>query len=363
MSPAAAARSPELPEALPPLVVLVGDEDRKKDRLLEEIVTRCGQDAAVISWNSDPADRPEVELSRLLCDLRSRPLFGGRRVVVARDGDGLLKRCGAGLSGALQATGGNLLVMLMRTLDQRTTFAREVKKRGQLIACERPKPDGDAIASGAGELLNAVQDEARRHGIELAAPAARELAARTGNDLMLVSTELAKLALYTHGRKRVDLADVEAVTPRSAVWDQFQLFQEVARGDAAAALRRLRGMLREGTTDRSGKRSTDPRSIGMAVLYMLHNKVRLLARYRELQAAGLDKEAMRVALGVRNPGQMFYLGKEANVPIVAMAEPAIAALAEADRDLKSSVAPQLVLERLLVRLALLVRPASRQAAR
>ncbi len=354
---------PSLPDPLPTVVVLAGDEDRAKVVLLAELTTRFGKDGDVVSWSKDDLRRPDRELSQLFSDLGSRPLFGGARLIVSRDGDDLVKRTGAGLVKALEIQSGNHLVILMRALDQRTAFAKAVKKQGGLVVCQRPKVDGDARGAAAGELVREVVEEARRLGLEIPPDAALELAGRTGNDLLLLHNELQKLALYRGGPGRIARSDVEALVPRSAAWDQFQLFQEVATGRVSDALRRLRGMFAEGTTDRSGRRTTDGRSIASSLLALLGRRLRLLARYRRLSARGLAKEELQRALLIKNPGQLFYLGREVNLPLVAAADEALAAMLEADRALKRSVDPALVLERLLVRWTSLVRrPGSRPTA-
>ncbi|MFH0944913.1 MAG: DNA polymerase III subunit delta [Planctomycetota bacterium] len=354
MNRASASGEPAIGKKIPVVVALVGDEERSKERLLAEILERAGQDAARISWTGEEG-KPREELSRLLSDLCSRPLFGGCKVIVARDGEGLLKRVGQNLIAALDAEAGNHLVLLMRSLDNRTRLARRLKKEGGLISCVRPKLDSFGQADGApgGDLVRALQHEARQHGLRMGGSVAVELAGRTGNDLLLAAGELEKLKLYLEDEENVTIRDVEAVVPRSAGWDQFQLFQEVATGDVRRALVRLRGMFQQGTIDRTGRRVTEPRAMAMTLLALLHNRLRLLARYRSLTAAGVQGEELRQALGIRNPGQLFYLGKEMNLPLVQRAESAVAPLAEADRSIKTGEPAATVLERLVVRLALL----------
>lgn len=357
-----------LPKTLPGVVALVGDEERKKERLLQELIDRAGSDAGVVSWQKDGAEKAESEVSRLLSDYASRPLFGGTKVLVARDGDALVKRAGKALSAAIEVDSGNRLVLMMRALDQRTSFAKKLKKAGGLFVCARPRAETDA--SGAvppgSELVREILAEAARRGLQLEPRAAAELAGRTGNDLLLASNELEKIATHLGdgGDKKVTSAVIDALVPQSAAWDQFQLFQEVATGNLPWALRRVRGMIEMGTVDRGGRRTTDPRSIALALVALLHQRIRLLARFRALQARGVRGEEMQQALRIRNPGQLYYLGKEANLPIVAAAESAVAALAEADRGLKLGQPPKVLLERLVVRLARAATPtpSSRGAA-
>ena len=160
--------APKLPETTPPVLALVGDEARAKEALLQELLARAGADAAVVSWSVDPQDKPEKELSQLLTDLRSRPLFGGRRVVVVRDGDGLVKRLGNGLAAALERDAGNTLVLMLGSLDTRTKLGKALKASGGLIACARPKAAVDGAATPAsGELLDRLSSAAKAKGLTL----------------------------------------------------------------------------------------------------------------------------------------------------------------------------------------------------
>ena len=107
----------------------------------------------------------------------------------------------------------------------------------------------------------------------------------------------------------------------------------------------------------SGLVAAIARTIGATVTAVLHNRIRLLARYRDLARAGVRGDELQQALGIKNPGQLFYLGKEVSLPLVARAADAAAALLEADRGLKGSEPADAVLERLVVRLAGLAQPA------
>lgn len=80
----------------PAVAAFVSDEELKKDDLLKQVLALAGKDASVLSFApGESGDKPNAELARLEADLRSRPLFGGRKVIVVRDGDGFVKRCGA----------------------------------------------------------------------------------------------------------------------------------------------------------------------------------------------------------------------------------------------------------------------------
>lgn len=357
-TPAAAPTATE--KRLPAVFAIVGDDEAGKQSELERLLERLGKDATVHGYVDPSGGSPEAEVAALAADLRTRSLFGGRKVVVARDGDSLVKRADKLLVALLGIDTGCHLVMLLRSLDGRLAFSKQLKEMGGLIARERPKADAfdfaPAEAFARSEQLGAIAARAADKGLELEDSAALELAGRVGTDLLLLDAELEKLALFRGSeRRKTTRGDVAELTPRSAAWDQFKLFQEVASGDASAALERLRGMLDQGALDRSGKRVSDPASIGLGLVALLHHRLRMLALHRELTAAGAGREQLLEALDIKNPGQLFYLGREAGLPLVARAERALPLLLDADRALKRSEPAVVVLEGLVLRLARLAR--------
>lgn len=347
----------------PAVAAFVGDEELKKDELLKQVLALAGKDASVLAFApGESGDKPNAELARLEADLRSRPLFGGRKVIVVRDGDGFVKRCGADAERLLDVRCGNVLVLIARQLDGRTAFAKAVQKRGVFVRCDRPKAElshFDLRRGGPSELEVALAAEARKRGVALSSTAAAELAARTGNDMLLAAGELEKLALYVGPGREVSSADVEQLVPQSAALDQFRLFEEVATGDAPAALRRLRRIWTDGTSDRRGKRMTDVRGIAAVVIALLARRLELLCRYRELKVRGVAGPDLQQALGVKNPGQMFFLDKEASLPLLARGTEALRVLATADRGLKSGVEPEIAVETAVARMASWVRVGTR----
>ncbi len=356
-SKATADGAPEHPfaDGIPAVVALAGDEELTKDRWFAELIAAAGKSASVIEW-SDPTDSAGKELQRLLSDLRSRPLFGGCKVIVVRDGDALVKRHGNDLAAACEITNGNHLVLRMRTIDGRTELAKKLGAIGGLLRCQRPEANPGEIEGGLPDdspLVATALAEAARRGITIDRAAVRELLGRTGNDLLLVSVEIDKLSLAFADRAaplRIEADDVRALVPRSAAYDQFQLVQAVLNGRAGEAVTRIRGVLRHGTLDRRGKRVTDPSAISLSLIALLTARISLLLRYRAASARGLAGPELQQELGVKNPGQLWFLAKETGLPILKSGADAVRALTDADRDLKSGRPAEHVLESMVLRL-------------
>lgn len=350
----------ETERAPPSVIVVCGDDELGKDEALAEILAREGKDADVVSWEARPGVRGEAEIVELARDLASRSLFASRRVIVVKDGDGLVKRAKALLPNLLGSKAGNRLVMRCTGVDQRLAFFKRVKEEGGLIVRERPKADHLDVdfTRGAGEsaLVGSIIAAARARGVEIESQAARELAMRVGNDRLAIASELEKCTLAIADRpgaeaKRITSRMIEALTPQSATFEPFRLFSEIATGDVKRALERVHGLLERGMLDRSGRRVVDPSAITIMVIAMLHQRLALLARYRDAVSRGLARDEIQKEIGVKNPGQMFFLQKEAGLPLVSRAEAAIEAMAEADRGQKTGEPPERVLPKLVARLA------------
>lgn len=351
-----------IPDPLPAYLVIAGDDEQRKDEILTQVRASFGKDADILDIDFD--GRGEDMVVRLARDLTTRSLFGGTRVLVLRDGDALVKKAGKALAELPIPLEGNHLILRCVSIDQRFSFFKRVKDSGGLLMCERPKADHLDLdagnSAGESELLNVIQADARRRDLSLDNATALEIALRLGNDRLAIGNELAKLGML-RGDGRITLADVQALTPQSALLEPFRLFQEVAVGDAGRAMTRVRGLLERGVVDRSGRRIKEPQGIALMLLATLSQKLALLGRYREAQARGLNRDQIQSLIGVKNPGQMYFLAKEVAFPIVAKAGDALIALGVADRAIKRGEDAELALMKLIGRLAILVAQAKQRS--
>ena len=85
--------------------------------------------------------------------------------------------------------------------------------------------------------------KAQEAGLRLEPDAARELVDSLGADMMLVSSELEKLLLYTAGRGRITLGDVETMVLSAKQRTLYELTDAISAHDPARALALLQGLL------------------------------------------------------------------------------------------------------------------------
>ncbi len=104
---------------------------------------------------------------------------------------------------------------------------------------------------GMVELAHVNEDDAMRwvtataqeQGTRVEAEAARELVDALGADMMMVASELEKLLLYTLGRGRITLGDVETMVLSAKQRSLYELTDAISARNRAKALALLAGLL------------------------------------------------------------------------------------------------------------------------
>ena len=104
---------------------------------------------------------------------------------------------------------------------------------------------------GIVELARVSEDDAMRlaavtaqeAGTRMEADAARELVDALGADMMLIASELEKLLLYTEGRGRITLGDVETMVLAAKQRSLYELTDAISQHNRARALAILDGLL------------------------------------------------------------------------------------------------------------------------
>jgi len=104
---------------------------------------------------------------------------------------------------------------------------------------------------GMVELARVTEEDAMRWtvakaqeaGLQMETDAARELVDALGADMMLVASELEKLLLYTSGRGRITLGDVETMVLSAKQRTLYELTDAISARDRVRALALLQGLL------------------------------------------------------------------------------------------------------------------------
>jgi DNA polymerase-3 subunit delta len=202
------------------------------------------------------------------------------------------------------------------------------------------------------DAMRWVSATAQEAGARMDADAARELVDALGADMMLISSELEKLLLYTLGHGRITLGDVETMVLGAKQRSLYELTDAISARDRVRALALLQGLL-------NSSDAGEDAAIGH--LYMLARTFRQMLVILEKNVR--DSRAIWQALW-----QGFRMPPFAAEDLIRQARRyknrrdltrALKLIARADLELRSSPPDKrLVLERLVYELASEAKPAS-----
>ena len=214
-------------------------------------VAACfGSDATLRVWSiaalTQDGDVTQFEgestrWSDLRDDLATASLFdmGGTRTIVVRGADKFVSDHRPELEKHVAKPGtASRLILELNSLASNTRLYKALAKDHQLVACSSStdKKLGVTAASRRKFLTSYV---AGRHKTKLANAAADALIEMMGEEIGMLDTEIAKLALYCDAGQSIDEAivrDVVAGWQGKTVW---QITDAIAEGNAAEALRQL----------------------------------------------------------------------------------------------------------------------------
>ena len=231
-------------------------------------------------------------------------------------------------------------------LDDKNRFERLTETLGQhcgMVELARVNEE---------DAMRWIAAAAEEGGARMDADAARELVDSLGADMMLISSELEKLLLFTQGKARITLGDVETMVLGAKQRTLYELTDAISARDRVRALALLQGLL-------NSSDAGEDAAIGH--LYMLAKTFRQMLVILEKNVR--DSRAIWQALW-----QGFRMPPFAADDLIRQARRyksrreltrALRLVARADLELRSSPPDKrLVLERLVYELASDAKPAS-----
>ncbi|MBO6758117.1 MAG: DNA polymerase III subunit delta [Roseibium sp.] len=166
---------------------------------------------------SDPA--------RLIDEVLTVPLFGGRRIIWIKDTAG--KNLNPALDPVLKQEDWPALVVIE---------GGDIKKGAGLRKLVEPHKRAVAIPcySDTDRTIDQlIDEETRAANLTISREARAALHHVLGGDRMASRGELKKLCLYAHGKDRIDTADVTAVIGDASAFEVSELIDAAASGDIA----------------------------------------------------------------------------------------------------------------------------------
>jgi DNA polymerase-3 subunit delta len=227
-----------------PAYLVAGEEPLLREAALEALEAHVLA-GAPRDFNFDRLDVDSASPSRLEEALGTLPLMASRRLVVLREGEGrgagIDESWGRGIEQALaslpeQTTA--VLVVVARKIDRRSRWVKAFREPATEIECESP--------TGTRELVEFLDREASRQGVQIAKDAAELLSERVGPHLLLLRQELEKLSLHVGAGGRIDRASVALSVSSVAEESIWELTDAIGQGRTADSLAKLAQMLNQG---------------------------------------------------------------------------------------------------------------------
>jgi len=215
-----------------PVYLLIGPDDYRIEAVVEHIKKAALGDGGGGSFNDHVFQGDECDLSRVLQQAETYPMFGSRQVVWLRHVEACISDQDAGdalLRYIQQPVDQTILILTGTALDKRRKWVKALAKHDVLF--EFPNPKGNALRTW-------VHRAAQRANLDIDADTAETLVQLVGDDLRALSGEIDKLALLAEdsGRK-LSGADILQVVMDQAELHVFDLSNSIEPGNSAGALR------------------------------------------------------------------------------------------------------------------------------
>jgi DNA polymerase III subunit delta len=203
LKPAEAERFVAKPDPARPIVLLFGPDIGLVSERAETIIRASVDDP------SDPfaltrleGEELAVDPARLVDEVRTVPLFGGRRAVWVRAGT---RNIVAAVEPLLADPAIDCRIVIEAGDLKRNAPLRTLCERAPTVAALPCYADTDR------DLARLIDEEMRQAGVAISPEARSALVPLLGGDRRASRNELRKLATYAQGAERVDIADVIAV--------------------------------------------------------------------------------------------------------------------------------------------------------
>jgi DNA polymerase III delta subunit len=334
-------------------VLIVGAEEFFRREAIATIRDRLGPE---VEFERRGERAPgEDDLVLLLDDLRTPSLFGGVRAIVvdpaekwlALDPERLIRSAG-------ESWPAGHLILVAEAIDGRTKLARALAERALWVSADRPfhrpPPWQPRAKPWENDLNRWLVARARSRGLRLDPQVAHLLMSRLGARLgdLAASIERLGTVLAPSGERTITAELVLAHSPDGEESGLFEVVDALFLGDRAAALRQALEMLRRGSVDAQGARTTDPSALLLSAVAVALSRARQLREWHRLRAGGASDEEAAAEIGVGKPFIPRLREQAAATPPDAI-ERTIDRLLRADCDLKSGAGP--TAEELLERIA------------
>ncbi|MDQ0218240.1 DNA polymerase III subunit delta [Peribacillus cavernae] len=269
-----------------PVYLLYGTEafliNETKQLLLQHALTEEETD-----FNFSQYDLEETPIETALEDVETLPFIGERRLVFMQNPFFLtaekpkqkvehnLKK----LEQYIADPAPYSIVVLTapyEKLDERKKITKELKRKAVTV---------EAKKLGDNELKVWIRERAAASMVQIDEDAIALLLELAGTNLMLLTNEIDKMALYVDNEKRIDVAIVEKLVAKSLEQNVFTLVDEVLQKNVKGAISIFHELLRQ---------NEEP----IKILGLIASQVRLMYQVKEMARQGYSQQKIAGALRV-----------------------------------------------------------------
>ncbi|MGE7601155.1 DNA polymerase III subunit delta [Peribacillus sp. NPDC097675] len=269
-----------------PIYLVYGTEayliNETKQLLIEHVLQEDEMD-----FNFSQFDLEEIPIETALEDVETLPFIGERRLVFMQNPFFLtaekskskvehnVKRLEAYLSDPVPYS----IVVLTapyEKLDERKKITKELKRKAVLV---------EAKKLGDRELKVWVKERVAEYHVQIDDQATELLLELAGTNLMMLTNELDKMALYVDDDKRITVEVVEKLVAKSLEQNIFTLVDSVLQRRMESAMTILHDLLRQ---------NEEP----IKILSVMAGQVRLMYQVKELSRQGYSQQKIAGQLRV-----------------------------------------------------------------
>jgi DNA polymerase III subunit delta len=315
-----------------PVYLIVGDDEAEMARLSGDVSALVDDELRAFNLERMYATDRSVTPAAIVESARTFPMMGDRRVVIVLRAEKILKpkRRGKAVEEEELTTEDDeptgdvdVLETYVKAPEPRTTLVfvgtdvdrtrrlyKALQKNATIVECWGLKGAKDArldlrqVARTAETLVRQAVADA---GQQIDSAAARLVAERAGTDIATLRGDLDRLLLYTAGKPKIDLKDVQEVVSAETAQDDWAVTTAIQRRDTAEALRQVGLALESGGVPymilgqlgwfvREKLPAADPRRVPAAVEALFRSDV-------ELKSSGGDPRVLLERLVVELCGR------------------------------------------------------------
>ena len=261
----------------PSVYYLSGDDEFSIDEFIELLVGKL-EETGSADLNLLRLDATSTDLESVAEGSSTLPFLTNRRLIVLDHVEKITGNTGQvkSLLNILdQLPTSTALVLVERDAPERS---RKKQKTSPVLAWVKENPDSSFqrhfVTPQGKAFVQWIQERCKHLGGEISPDAARYLAEQVEGDLRYADSELTKMLTYVDWKRRIELEDIELLTPFHGEGDVFALVDSIGLQEYDRAQHHLAHLMR----------TEDPRF----VFSMMLRQFRLIIQVRDSLDRGVD---------------------------------------------------------------------------